>query len=302
MFFFFTVGPLFAGGRGAVPAPSIPENPAPPTESRAEIIFRALAKGYPDRIGTIEHKDGDWTIEVYGETFYFAGGRLLPASLRDRAEEYSPHPFYNYTKEMPSWTPLTEEESARMKEQTARLLEHPLKRSPHFYDALWRVHNRDESWEHVKQIHFLGHTILVHYSILVDLSLVEERILRAAKTNADVKQWISNLKNLEGWNWRNIASSQSRSYHAYGAAIDFIPKSLGGRETYWLWTSQHTPEWWNVPYSKRFHPPQEVIEAFEAFGFTWGGKWRYYDTMHFEYRPEILALSGIDRMDPRNLR
>jgi hypothetical protein len=45
-----------------------------------------------------------------------------------------------------------------------------------------------------------------------------------------------------------------------------------------------------------------VIRIFESFGFIWGGKWRYYDTMHFEYRPEILVLSGIAQMDKRNLR
>ena len=27
----------------------------------------------------------------------------------------------------------------------------------------------------------------------------------------------------------------------------------------------------------------------EKHGFIWGGKWYHYDTMHFEYRPEIIA-------------
>jgi hypothetical protein len=48
-----------------------------------------------------------------------------------------------------------------------------------------------------------------------------------------------------------------------------------------------------VPYSKRLHPPEAVIKAFETFGFVWGGKWLFYDTMHFEYRPEILILNNI---------
>ena len=39
-------------------------------------------------------------------------------------------------------------------------------------------------------------------------------------------------------------------------------------------------------------PPETFIEAFERRGFVWGGKWFFYDTMHFEYRPEILALNG----------
>ena len=273
-----------------------------PTQDRAETVLRAFAAAYPDRIGEIEFLDGDWTIQVYGERFYFSEGRLLPASLLDKMNEYNPHPFYNYTKELPPWREASDEESARMKEQDARRQERPSKRSTHFYDALWRTRSRDEAWEHIKQIRFLGYTIQVHYSVLVDLSLVEEQILRAAKTNAAVRQWVSNINNVESWNWRNIAASESRSYHAYGAAIDILPKSLGGLATYWLWTARTTPEWWNVPYTKRFHPPDEVIGIFESFGFVWGGKWRYYDTMHFEYRPEILVLSGIARKDKRELR
>jgi D-alanyl-D-alanine carboxypeptidase len=30
---------------------------------------------------------------------------------------------------------------------------------------------------------------------------------------------------------------------------------------------------------------------FEQHGFIWGGKWYHYDTMHFEYRPEIIATA-----------
>ena len=34
--------------------------------------------------------------------------------------------------------------------------------------------------------------------------------------------------------------------------------------------------------------PFEIVEIFERHGFIWGGKWYHYDTMHFEYRPELL--------------
>ena len=34
--------------------------------------------------------------------------------------------------------------------------------------------------------------------------------------------------------------------------------------------------------------PHAVVEIFERHGFIWGGKWFHYDTMHFEYRPELL--------------
>jgi hypothetical protein len=56
-----------------------------------------------------------------------------------------------------------------------------------------------------------------------------------------------------------------------------------------------------VPYSGRLHPPEEVIKVFESFGFLWGGKWTTYDTIHFEYRPEILLMSGIPQTDLRTI-
>ena len=314
LIFLFPLWAAFAGGgteslRPSLPAPERAGIPSAAGEAvdatqrnRGETVLKAMASAYPDRVEKVEFLDGDWTILVYGERFFFTGGRLLPASLRDEMNEYAPQSFYNYEKELPPWVRPTEEESARIMEQQRLRETRQAKRSPHFYETLWRSRNRDEAWEHIKQIRFSGIPVQVHYSILVNLSLVEEQILRTAKTNSTVRQWINNLGSVTGWEWRNIASSQNRSYHAYGAAIDFIPKSYGGLEAYWLWTARVTPEWWNVPYSRRFHPPDEVIKTFESFGFIWGGKWRYYDTIHFEYRPEILVLSGIPQMDPRDLR
>jgi len=34
--------------------------------------------------------------------------------------------------------------------------------------------------------------------------------------------------------------------------------------------------------------PWPIILIFEKYGFIWGGKWHHYDTMHFEYRPELF--------------
>jgi hypothetical protein len=36
-----------------------------------------------------------------------------------------------------------------------------------------------------------------------------------------------------------------------------------------------------------------VVRYFEDEGFVWGGKWLMFDTIHFEYRPEILVLNGL---------
>ena len=49
----------------------------------------------------------------------------------------------------------------------------------------------------------------------------------------------------------------------------------------------------------------EIVRIFEKHGFIWGGRWYHYDTMHFEYRPELSCDSrpamsrGAARVEPR---
>lgn len=268
----------------------------PPT--RGEQVMKALAAAYPERIGPAVYRNGDWAVSIRGIFYYYAQGRLLPEELRTRALEYDPQPFYQYPAELPPWTTPDPEETARMRSQAERRRLHPPKRSLHFYDALWRASSKESAYERVKTLRFLGRNVLVHYAILEELALVEERIYAEARTNTQVRQWINSIHSISGWNWRNIADASSRSFHAYGAALDLLPQS-SNLATYWLWTSRITSEWWTVPYEKRLHPPDAVIKAFEAYGFIWGGKWFFYDTMHFEYRPEIVLLSDLPITDLR---
>jgi hypothetical protein len=283
------------GGHG----PELPawheETPAlpPVLPSRGEQVMKALAAAYPEAIDGVEFKDGDWALRLRGAWYYYAEGRILPEAFRSRHEEYDPQPFYNYQAELPPWREPTAEEAERFHAQAGARRTRTRRRAQFFFDDLWRAHDRSESYERVKSLRFLGQSVLVHYSILEELSLVEEKIREEAKTNAEVRRWINSLETLTGWNWRTIADTQSRSFHAYGTAIDLLPRSLDGLETYWLWAADRSPEWWAVPYSRRFHPPLAVIKAFESYGFIWGGKWTFFDTMHFEYRPELLILGGI---------
>jgi hypothetical protein len=83
------------------------------------------------------------------------------------------------------------------------------------------------------------------------------------------------------WIWRRISRSKNLSAHAWGIAIDINVE----RSAYWRWTRRGEPLKWQN------RIPQEVVDAFEAEGFIWGGRWVHYDTMHFEYRPELLSPS-----------
>jgi D-alanyl-D-alanine carboxypeptidase len=81
------------------------------------------------------------------------------------------------------------------------------------------------------------------------------------------------------YNCRKIAGSSARSMHAYGAAIDINT----GFADYWRWVSSDRtqPRWRN-------RVPIRIVRIFEKQGFIWGGYWCHFDTMHFEYRPELL--------------
>ena len=52
---------------------------------------------------------------------------------------------------------------------------------------------------------------------------------------------------------------------------------------YWYWR----PHGASILYRNRM--PPEIVTIFEKHGFIWGGKWYHFDTMHFEFRPELLV-------------
>jgi hypothetical protein len=55
---------------------------------------------------------------------------------------------------------------------------------------------------------------------------------------------------------------------------------------YWQWDAKSTKE--NIKLNFRNKIPLKLVKIFEKYGFIWGGNWYHYDTMHFEYRPELL--------------
>lgn len=87
------------------------------------------------------------------------------------------------------------------------------------------------------------------------------------------------------FNWRFIAGTKRLSVHSFGAAIDINTKFTD----YWRWSGGKPG---NVPKYKN-KIPMEIVSVFERHGFIWGGKWYHYDTMHFEYRPELIAIGKL---------
>lgn len=87
--------------------------------------------------------------------------------------------------------------------------------------------------------------------------------------------------------WRLVAGTKRLSQHSFGSAIDINTKFAN----YWRWSGGKpgkVPEFTN-------RIPMEIVEIFERHGFIWGGKWYHYDTMHFSYRPEMIAIAKVSR-------
>ena len=82
--------------------------------------------------------------------------------------------------------------------------------------------------------------------------------------------------------WRKVRGANRQSAHSYGIAIDINTDY----SNYWLWSNPKCSETDTLKYENRI--PIEIVEVFEKHGFIWGGHWYHYDTMHFEYRPELL--------------
>lgn len=76
------------------------------------------------------------------------------------------------------------------------------------------------------------------------------------------------------FNYRKIAGTSRLSMHSYGIAIDINTKT----GDYWRWST-------SGKYQNKI--PEKIVHIFEKHGFVWGGRWHHFDTLHFEYRPEL---------------
>ncbi len=86
------------------------------------------------------------------------------------------------------------------------------------------------------------------------------------------------------YNCRVIAGTKQVSAHGYGIAIDLSTKHAH----YWRWSKPDR----QGRYRYVNAIPFEIVDIFERHGFIWGGKWYHYDTMHFEYRPELTGTGA----------
>ncbi len=122
------------------------------------------------------------------------------------------------------------------------------------------------------RVEFAGHKVLVHKKAAAAFTRVSARIASLVAADKSLAPFVAKLGGT--FNARNIAGTDRPSAHSYGIAIDLND----AMSDYWRWEKNG---WKN-------RIPQAIVDAFEAEGFIWGGRWFHFDTMHFEYRPELL--------------
>ena len=261
-------------------------------------IFRSLLISYPDVVTKVKKADNpyhpDLAIRVRDKIFYNVQGRFLPEEERDHWKKYSSNTFYDYAKSIPDPLQRTKKEIQLMKKQGSKNYRKRKKSTyPGFNEALYGMKSLSDTNTQIIKARFLGKQVLVHQFSYKPLMKVQEEIYKLTNTHPEVVQFLREGDTVYSFFWRNIANSKGRSLHSYGIAVDVL-KEGSTDAVYWLWRQNQKIDWIREPISVRWNPPLTVVEIFEKHGFVWGGKWNFYDTMHFEYRPDLLLLNGYE--------
>jgi hypothetical protein len=119
-------------------------------------------------------------------------------------------------------------------------------------------------------------------ALRITLAKVGEKLSRILAQDPGLRSYLFPLGG--SYNRRQIAGTDRLSPHSWGIALDLH------KGKYWRWGKNLGPM---ELLALQTAYPWEIVAAFEEQGFIWGGKWYHYDTMHFEYRPELFAKAGL---------
>lgn len=146
-------------------------------------------------------------------------------------------------------------------------------------EALFRAtygHSAEEVRRSLVWVEVLGQRLQVHQRARAAFERLGARLEALVAKDPNLHPYLDRLGGT--FHWRKIAGTHRQSAHSYGISLDLDP----ALSDYWEWQRPREPVRW------RNRIPQAIVDAFEAEGFIWGGRWYHYDTMHFEWRPELL--------------
>lgn len=280
----------------AQPASQSANDEPNPNELPGAEEVQAMARAYPSRIDDIAVRDAQWALEMDGTWYYWAGGRLLPEEHLHNAQEFVGVRFYDdYQLGPPKPEEISPELEARLRERTRNRFQDDRMRFNAFMDSLYEISSRAEAERKVESVQLFGKWTRVHPLLVKPLERVDRVVEKLVEQDPEVRRFIERLHQIHGYNWRNISGTPRRSYHSYGIAVDLVPYRYDSGYAYWQWAaSGGVEEWWELTFDQRWNVPQPIIDAFEAHGFIWGGKWLFFDNLHFEYRPETILMARND--------
>ncbi|MDR1007780.1 MAG: SH3 domain-containing protein [Campylobacteraceae bacterium] len=150
-------------------------------------------------------------------------------------------------------------------------------RNEEFFKAMYG-HNKQEVEQNLIEVSWLPST--VNKTVLFNQKNGAAKALQAVSNELDKldEKYLEFLDNIDGtYSYQQIARNGKLNIHTLGIAIDINPS----QSRYWLQNETKNDDEGQII-------PQTIIDIFEKHGFIWGGKWRHYDAMHFEYRPELF--------------
>jgi len=261
-----------------------------------EIILNAYKEAYPHLITEVTKEEKDWIVKFKnGNTYFWADGKVLPEKVLPKSDKYTRYTIYPYNMNGRSPELYTEEqiEKLRVKRQPRQ----PKKKRKiipgvegSLYKELYSITTKKSAKKQLTEVKLSGHYITVHKIIADKVKSIDSKIILLAKKDKEVSSFLKSIGRVEAFNWRKIAGTDRMSNHSYGIAIDILPKKSRKQTLYWLWESNKNDKWMLLPQSSLWTPPDQVVKIFLEEGFAWGGHWDRYDTMHFEYRPELIVL------------
>jgi hypothetical protein len=232
-------------------------------------ILAALTAGYPKTLQALEIRSDQRLLVCFaGQKFIYDDGltktfeqRLANPDIKDMF--YQTYPLTNPTDRLPE-----DFDPGRY-------------RIDGFFTALYGA-SQSAVARNCVAVEFCGNSVKFNarYGAADALRAVSADLTPLLAQKPELRSYVNKLAGT--FNWRKVAGTERLSNHSFATAIDLNVQ----KAAYWRWQPPAQLETFS-----RKNWPTELIEAFERHGFIWGGKWWHFDTMHFEYRPEIIAYA-----------
>jgi hypothetical protein len=265
------------------PAPTVPAEPEPQAASEPPNadLMRRLVAAYPDFLAGYEDNAIVWRD---GTRMRFDDGREKTFKERLTDPDLEDQFYADYPRGLRGVPPLENIDPGRVryepffKKMYGNCKENGGDVTGNMEDVVWLPQN----WGKTLRVTRVNGVADALRRVSAELDRLPKRFMKYLRPSAGT------------YHCRTIAGTERFSVHAYGAAVDINAKY----GDYWRWSSPKPGE----VLAHRNRIPWDIVEIFERHGFIWGGKWYHYDTLHFEYRPELLNAPPPEPAPPPERR